>query len=138
MECKAKHTRLDHKLHYSAIIVLFLQFKFLFKQMEENMEIIHMVDITKNIHWLAKDATKFITYYNCIFSCTLKELFKIKIILGFHVCKVLASQWRGFVICLSAVILQQLSTGNWLGLTFKSSSGARQLPESHNIMELGH
>lgn len=38
--------------------------------MEENMdieEIIYMVEITKNVQWLAKDATHFKTYYSCIF-----------------------------------------------------------------------
>lgn len=45
----AKHTRLDHKLHYSVIIVLFFTrcYIAMSKQMEENMEIINMVDITK-------------------------------------------------------------------------------------------
>ncbi len=75
---KAKHTRLDHELHYSAIIVLFLQgatlqWKRIWKEEIINM----MVDITKkkNIQWMAEDATNSITYYNCIFFfflCTLK------------------------------------------------------------------
>lgn len=48
---KAKHTRLDHELHYSAIIVLFLQgatlqWKRIWKEEIINM----MVDITKKKH----------------------------------------------------------------------------------------
>lgn len=72
MECKAKHIRLDQELHYSAIIVPFLQgaiLQCLNKWRIWIEEIINMmVDITKkNIQWMAEDATNSITYYNSIF-----------------------------------------------------------------------